>query len=378
MKKIWPKKTLVYYDGPQVLEAVDSIGGRYIAVLVESVSQTYMIVGVEPEHLRRFRTGALDLRSLLVDHAELEWYLGAPGEHSDSPFVLKEQSKPLVETAFLPDGGLFLTAGPPTSETLAEARQRNNLVMEVVVEPPEAASENRIRLKTLALLLSEIQLLAKHAYRRAIRDVPPAIKKFIDQNEGPLFDVVVPAAPGSFRIVLEAAQEPDLVGNSELARALQRIDDLFLNVKDPNASLAVVKENKGHLAGAYIRLLRLLIDNDTNLRYSWAEPSSPETHSRSIARVEAATLVALFAQVSNLESEEVELQGKLRKADMLNGTWKLETECGILHGTRKAGGPTLAGLETDAAYKFKCLEEIVVSEKGTEQRELYLIDHEPL
>jgi hypothetical protein len=36
MKSIRYGRTLVYYDGPQVFEAVDAIGGNYIAVFVDS------------------------------------------------------------------------------------------------------------------------------------------------------------------------------------------------------------------------------------------------------------------------------------------------------------------------------------------------------
>jgi len=71
MKTVRHTMTLVYYGGPQVFEARDAIGGHYIAVLVEPVEEKdrYLVAGVEPERLRRFRIGTLDLRSLLVDVA---------------------------------------------------------------------------------------------------------------------------------------------------------------------------------------------------------------------------------------------------------------------------------------------------------------------
>ena len=77
MKTIRHENTLFYYDGPQVFEARDAIGGHYVAVTVESDTEfdRYLVAGVSPERLRQFRSGALDLKSLLIERAEEEWYL---------------------------------------------------------------------------------------------------------------------------------------------------------------------------------------------------------------------------------------------------------------------------------------------------------------
>ncbi len=47
--------------------------------------------------------------------------------------------------AHLPDAGFVLHDAPATSVSLQEARARNNLVLEPADEPPEAATEHRIR-----------------------------------------------------------------------------------------------------------------------------------------------------------------------------------------------------------------------------------------
>ena len=64
MKTIRHTATLFYYDGPQVFEARDAIGGHYVAVMVEPQGEQdrYLVAGVAPERLRQFRSGTLDLR----------------------------------------------------------------------------------------------------------------------------------------------------------------------------------------------------------------------------------------------------------------------------------------------------------------------------
>lgn len=118
MKTIQHTNTLVHYDGAQVFEARDTIGGSYVAVMVEPENgqDRYLARGVAPEQLRQFRSGSLDLRSLLVDASEEEWYLAATTDLTQ-PLTLVPQSSPLAESQFLPDAG-FVLHEYPTSESV--------------------------------------------------------------------------------------------------------------------------------------------------------------------------------------------------------------------------------------------------------------------
>jgi hypothetical protein len=243
MKTIRHTTTLFYYDGPQVFEARDTIGGHYVAVMVasENGADRYLVAGVAPERLRQFRAGTLDLRTLLSEGVAEEWYLTTVATGLDQPLALVPQTTPLAESGLLPDEGFLLHDRPTEELALKEARARNNLVLEVAAEPPEAAEEHRIRVGTLIGLLSHVQTMIKHAYGAALRTLSPADRREIDKTDAHLMDVVIPAAAGSFRVVLEAAKTPDLLGQSELARALQRVDQLFEDAGDPQKALATVK-----------------------------------------------------------------------------------------------------------------------------------------
>ena len=379
MKTIRHTCTLYYYDGAQVFEGRDAIGGHYLGVMVGPIEgrERYVIAGVEPERLRQFRIGSLDLRTLLLERVETSWFLASPGAGIDEPLLLESQNGALAAFAELPEPGFFLHDRPADTETVREARARNNLVLEVAVEPPEAAAEHRIRVATLTALLGHVQTLVKHAYGWALRDLSLETRRSIDRSEAHLLDVVVPAATGSFRVMLEASRSPDLLGQNELSRALQRIDELFAHVGDPAQTLATVKAHRGHLAGAYLRLLRFLVETKTGLRYAWAEPSFSQPCGCGVAETEAGPLVELLSGVSNLGSEPVELVGALKKADVDNGSWRLAIGDDDIAGKIKPGGPSLAGLKLESRYRFTCLEEIEETQGGREQRTLYLTEHEP-
>lgn len=380
MNTIRHTTTLFYYDGPQVFEARDAIGGHYVGVMVEPLDgkDRYLVAGVEPERLRQFRAGLLDLRNLLIERVIADWFLAFAPAGLSEPLAIEMAEGSLAESTLLPDAGFVLHDRPAEELALREARARNNLVLELAVEPPEAVEEHRIRVGTLVGLLNHVQVMVKHAYGAALRDLALSTRRAIDRSNAHLMDVVIPATEGSFRIVLEAAKTPDLLGQNELARALERVDALFEKAANPEQAADVVRANRGHLAGAYLRLLRFLIQHNTGLRYSWAEPTFSKPSNRSISEGEATPLVSLLSGVSNLGSESVDLLGTLEEADVTKRTWRIATPDGKYSGEVKQGGPSLEGLKLGSAYKFSCIEEIEEQEgTGREQRTLYLIEHRP-
>jgi hypothetical protein len=96
MKTIQHTTTFFYYDGPQVFEARDMIGGHYVAVMAEPKNghARYLVAGVAPERLRQFRAGTLDLRSLLAEAGSEEWYLATAVTGLDQPLALELQNRP--------------------------------------------------------------------------------------------------------------------------------------------------------------------------------------------------------------------------------------------------------------------------------------------
>ena len=377
MKTIKHTSTLFYYDGPQVFEARDEIGGHYIGVMVppDTDEDRFIVTGVSPERLRQFRTGGVDLRTLLLDRGE-EWFLtySLGLEH---PLTLLPQRHSLEETDFLPEPG-FLLHDHPAETALQEARSRNNLVLEISADPPEAAEEHRIRVGTLVGLLSHTQTLIKHAYNSALHELTNAERKIV-RRDAHFLDVVIPAAVGSFRVTLEAANKPDLFGHSELSRAMQRVDVLFENASNPKKVLGTLKANRGHLAGAYLRLLRFLVEHKTGLSYSWAEPSFTKAHFRQVVEKEAQALVEALSGIANLGSETRIVDGELDKVNRSTGSWALKSGEETTSGTIREDGLTLDGLKVGARYRFTCIEKIEEDTgTGRERHTLFLQEYEIL
>jgi len=247
----------------------------------------------------------------------------------------------------------------------------------MAVNPPETQTDHKIRSTTLAGLLISVQRVVKHAYGRAFRELAPSLKSEIHRADAHVLNVMVPAKPGSFRVLCEGAHSPGLMGESELSRALAIVTALFARVDEPRAAVDVVKAYKGHLAAAYLSLLNFLIEIDSNLACSWAEPEFSAARSFAISRKEVQPIIDLASTIASLTEETITLTGALMKVDVDRGTWRLEDAEHEHSGQTRDGGPSLAGLTTGLRYSFNCLEEYSETETGREVRHLKLISFQP-
>lgn len=371
MRDIHFHRTLFYYDGPQVFEARDGIGGHYLGVMVpdvhDSLRERCLVVGVPPEQLRRFRVGAVDLRTLLEAAQPDLRYLGSMPAALNDPFALNLLDTPSIDESLLPGPGFLLDEDPAEDELVREARQRNNLVLRISVEPPESATEHRIRSTALAELLHRVQVVVRRAHA-VVRAGAPSVARSADEAT---LDVVVPAAAGSFEFMLEA-RAADLFG-SRLRPAMEMLDTLFADTENTERASRVAQQHRGHLAGAYLRLLRFLTQQDTGLRYAWAEPDSERSSSHGVSSSAAYALVDVLSTVEDLGSEQLSLVGSFARFDRRTGEWGLETDGGMRRGKMRDPSQSLDGLQVGEHYTFHCVEEIEQAYvTGKERRTLYL------
>lgn len=376
---------LYYYDGVQVFEARDAIGGHYVGTQVEPESAgtlRYVIVGVTPENLQRFRLGQVDLRELMDKRPVAVWYIADLSGEIGKDVPVVERTEPIPEE-YLPEAGfVLLTSWQPAAASTAyqESRARNNVVLEVALEVPESADAHKIRVNRLSGLLVNLQSFLKHAYGKAIGALSIEQRQALNRDTAPLLDVAVPALTGSFRLVLEAVQTPDLFGTGEIVRALKILDRLTAVAGNPEETLTRAQEYQGHTASSYVRLLRFLVESNVSFAYAWASPDREEVTRHAVTRAQAEPLLTLLSSSESVGTETVVLVGRLRKVDVDAGTWRLLSNAdGREYSGKARPGVSLAHLITDDYYRFRC-DEVVdeITGTGKEMRTLYLISYTPL
>lgn len=160
MNTIRHVRTLYFYDGPQIIEARDAIGGHYVGVLIEPEGECdrFLVCGVSPARLREFRLGQMDLRSLLTGQDEARYFLATVSGALSEPLHLRALDQETDISAHLPDEGFVLHEAPAADLALREAHDRNTLVLDIAVDPPESESDSdhRIRVPTLVGLLNNV------------------------------------------------------------------------------------------------------------------------------------------------------------------------------------------------------------------------------
>lgn len=380
MKTVTPITILDYYDGIQIFTASDEIGGNYLGTMVGTVGDhgQYLVAGVSPSNLHLFRCGEMDLRTLLLASPPHERFITvASGKFSDM-LKLTVLEEPLEQSSLLPDEDFFLEEEPVRDDLVSEAKLRNNLILEIIAAPPESATGHRMRANALGNLILHVQRLIRYAYRAEIRSLRQSYHGIRNVPDAHLMDVTVPAAAGSYRIVMEPSNPTDMFGHSEMSRALERIDRVFASGHDPATARQNLAEHKGHLAGSYIQLMRLLATTETGLRYRWATSDLAETRDAGVTRAQAKQLADILETAIELSTEEVSLKGKLEQANDRSGTWCIFDNDGRRHYGKVDDPADLDGLTIGTTYEFLCVETIEIDASGREGRSLSLKNPRPL
>ena len=148
--KVRVTDTLLYYDGPRVVLAVDQNGAYYVADLVteDHEDEQYQAVRAGPDSLGRLLGGQIDLRALLLQEGSRRWFLSDPDASDGEELVLTKQDIPICDSDTLPSSGVRMRC---TEEFVAEVASRacvvehhlgidngagcfNNAVSEVVLQ----------------------------------------------------------------------------------------------------------------------------------------------------------------------------------------------------------------------------------------------------
>ena len=381
MRAIRHEATLVYYDGMQVILAKDPVGTRYVCLLVEqtATSDSFMCVPISPERFGDLANGRVDLRDIFTD-PEVPGVWLASGITDGGELALKPIASERLSSGWLPDKGFTLVTEVATEEVLQEALSRRRAIVEIALSPPEARGEAKISAPHLSVMLTLFQSIVKHSFRKAISNMQSEARKALDSPENYGLEVLA-FARGSFRITLQSSGLPDMFGHLEIEKAFMKLDEITEHVDDPEIAVAVVRQNKGHLAGAYFRLLEFVVQNNAPFTYRWATPNSAELVSRQLAEKQASALYDKLGETKELVSEEVEFIGRIREVDVDRKTWRIQNyEDGKpYHGSLPDNSQlSLGGIVVDEdTYRFVCeerIEEVVVT--GKEKRTYLLLSFE--
>jgi len=376
------QETLVYYDVPQLFVARDQVNAQYLCLLVESTDDydRYVCVPISPERLKDFYLGDIDLRTIYEKPESDEiFYADIVDESQEAIQLIPLDIKQIPEN-WLPDQGfVYMKEGFEEETIINEATAKNRATIHFSLNPPESRYETKIHSLHLAEALIIYQTLVKHAFKKAISKLNIKNRKELDTPDYYNMDVVG-FSPGSFTVHLQSTKQADIFGYDHISKALKKIDELTQNIDDLDIALSIIQENKGHFANAYLRLLEVIVKNESSMSYQWAMPELSEPVNRTISTAQATPLYELLNTKQELTVEQLELIGKVIKADSKRGAWSLysDEDNKIYNGILSEGAEvSLKGIVIEAQkYKFICEEKVEeILGTGKEKTTIYLISY---
>lgn len=357
MPQLTHMATLIYYDGHQLVVVKDAADTQYLCILTgeDADDLLYCSVAISRAKYSLLINNQIDVRDAFVKRETEHWYQLRTKDITDQPCTLKLMSGEIPE-GFLPDAGLMVSPPTVSEELVFFSKERNNIVSEISVEPPEA-TEHNISAKTLSLLLDAFQGLVKRGIsatrkRRNLSGHHVAVDAHIVD--------VCAFVPGSFKVRFESRAGLDLIGDSDLEIAFGLIEKVLSSSAEPEKIAAALEGYKGHFVTNLIKLLRVASENKTYLKLSWAKPSFNRVRSISVEHRHIPPLLALLTSKEEMLVETIVLVGLLKKADVDSGAWRIKNDddgkeySGSIH----EASLSLSGLKTDSRFKVTCIERI--------------------
>ena len=345
---------LAYYDGPEVIEATDRIGGSYIGMSLDSqdASFKFIVVGVSEEQLLGFRRGEVKLRNLILESSKYGWYV-CETDDLEAPIPLQEQGDEEIPDSMLPDENYLLRdARDIPNSAMGRALAQSNFAVHLKIEPLDKLQTNRLRVKDYNDLVASLNSLIIKAGKSDSSDQ--------DRLE---LDIVTTAAPGSVEVMLEASMpDSDLFApHRSLVQAMQSIDSAM---DQALASGDIGQQADSHdrdFRKKYLELLKVLERGAVDFQYSWAEPRFEDGNSTRIPLTTTKALVqSIKARAKDImDKRERIIEGAFVRFNQQRGTWGLETDEGnlVVGSIDRLNNPSqLNGLVVGDRYTFECLE----------------------
>lgn len=378
-RNLVPKSVLLYYDGPELFTATDRLGTTYLcqAIVTEGSESRYLCAGISATRLREFKVGKIDLRTILTE-PEVDELLLAHGNSDSETLVTEIIPASALREEWLPEPGLLFETLAEEDAVVSEAEQRNRAVVQLSLDEETTQDPHSVSVESLGRMLTSIQKMIKHAYRRAAVLTPASKREQIMHPANYTLEAFA-YSPGSFRLHLQPKAGGDMFGYSEIEKALTTIDDTLVPLQSLEHAMQVLRPNRGHYLSALRSFLRLIIDAKLRVQYAWALPTMEISRKRIVDARHAEIVCEFLTKQEDLLKEMKEFTGNLSRADVETGRWALrDRENGQLVQGGCAPGVTLRGMVLyDVTYHFIC-EEVDREEtvSGRETVELILQKHE--
>jgi hypothetical protein len=354
MNALTLKRTLLYYDGPQIIEAIDDFGVVYICFLQEdsdfiAVPCEFSLVASILENKN------LDCSELLANKEKTCLFFGLGKELKVNPF--KERKLKDINEELLPDSD-FILEMTEDLEIHAEAVKKQKALFWLGIENKESFKVPQIAADKLQRVLKSISALVEASYTSVPPKVKGAFGKLVPSDE---ILSVYGFSHGSFKVKFEINSICDSAGESIFPYIMSNVDKLVSSFEN-NIDSDALSDSSKRLRVQILNLSKFISESNIPLYFEWAEPSLNSGRRTELGISKALEITKYFTEFPEDEGDEIELIGELKMADKSNNLWKLEVDDNekskFSGGVYKDSDCTIDGLKIGKSYLFNCIKTI--------------------
>lgn len=385
--KIGKTRTLLYYDGPVLFVGEDLVGTNYLCLLIEKSEDRdkYICVPISPKRLSCIILGDTDLREAYESPEIQNYYYLDILDSAPEDMFLNIIRREDIDKKWYPNSGSYLikvTEQEKRETIVKDAVVRKTAVIHLSLSPPESISEHVISTLILVKGLHLFQNMVRVSFKKAIQGLPKDLKAKLDMPDNYMTEVYA-FSPGSFRVHLKAKSYADIFGRTDIERGLELIDEIIKFADDPDKTIEWLKQNRGHLANYYIRLLEFIIENNSPISYSWTTPYLRKVKTSSMHKRQALPIYEKALAIKELGIEIFEFVGEFTKVDIEKYLWTVKRDEDETHFSGIIKGESDISLKGVTAgiqkYRFTIEEKIEESEVTGKEKYLHtLVDYKKI
>lgn len=365
-KKFNISQILVYYDIPEIIVSTDNIGTKYLCLLLEEHTDhlDFLTTPISEKRLAQFKSGDIDLKKIYA-FQELNEPFILTLVNEDTFEFQKYLSEPIDES-WLPEDGFYMQkAFDDNSNIVEESINKDNAVVHLALSDDK--NDFGIEADDLGDVVKLYSFLLENTYKKSLQEHKVKEKKqFITPQNYKLRAFASSAA--SFNIHLYSESQKDFFGNCLIELGLEKIDELFSNIKNEEELIKTLRSIKGHAVSSFTKILQKISNDNLKLKHKWYAPNRHNIHSYTLNKFDADKLLEILSKTEELTEEIKEFIGHFVQIDITRKTWKIKTEDeGKVIFGETLTEEHLKGLTVDSIlYKIVCeetVEEYKVSEK---------------
>lgn len=361
-------RILIYYDFPELFLANDNVGTKYLCLLTKfnENSPEYVCLPVSNSKLASLISGEIDLREAFINPETGNWFY-INSFNGESFEASRLETKELQENLLPEEGFLYPQIDESNKEIVTEVQERENTIVHLSLA--DSKNSYSIEADVLADYVKLFQGLVRKTYKKTISKLGAKSKKLLDQEYNYNLRAFA-TSKGSLNIHFYGTAQKDIFGNTELERALSKIDKITQDFSDEEEYIELLRSIKGHPISSYRKLIERISKENVRVKYKWYSPGEQEVHYRELSKTFAEKVLEILNQKDELIEEIKEFVGVFKQADVTRGNWRIHNSednkeySGVSEG-RKLEGITLETME----YKAIC-EEIIVIDKVTEREKV--------